>query len=253
MRPRSLAPLLLALVLTSAPAAAQEYPLTKCDTPRQPLGYLRGEGEVTYLLRRDGRPDTASISVLSVSGISAGGYRSAVVRQLSACRMARPEESAKLVRQRVRFDSTQVLMPAATVLEGELPVEGFATLAPEATVYARTDSQLEERPRLIACDRRPLPTRTEVATYNSRAEAMAAAEREARLRSGRVRARFVVGADGRVIGDSTQVLESDNPGVANDLINSLNSCRFTPARIGGTAVPFWLIQGSGIRLVTSPP
>jgi hypothetical protein len=237
------------LVLAAFPLTAQHYALAKCDVPREPLGYLRGGGEVRYLLRANGRPDTASVAVIRADGISAGGYRSAVVRQLSACRMARPTNGPTVVRQGVRFDSIQVAIEPAAPAERELPVLAIAEATPRVEVFAESDSLLEERPRLVRCERSAgLPIRSQERVFTSREEVEAAIARDARDYSGRLRARLVLDTTGRVMRDSIEVLESDNVNITNTLRANLGSCRYTPARIAGVPVAVRVIKSTGIRI-----
>src|ERR1700704_6313162 len=68
-------------------SAGGGYAVKKCDDPKVPIGMLsKGLGTIWFRLGKDGKPDTASISVLHVIGLSAVGMRSVAARQLSACR-----------------------------------------------------------------------------------------------------------------------------------------------------------------------
>ncbi len=61
----------------SAFCQTPSYSLRKCDPPKEEIGILpRISGQLFYLIGKDGKPDTASIKILKVSGISAAGFRS---------------------------------------------------------------------------------------------------------------------------------------------------------------------------------
>jgi hypothetical protein len=245
---RSLPIVLAILAYLPAPLVAQGFPLDRCEAPRSPLGYLTGAGEITYRLKPDGRPDTITVAVITAQGVSAGGLRSAAVRQLAACRMARPEQ-ALVVRQLVRFDSIRVMIDPAVAEESPVEVLAIDTVRPATRVYAARDSMLEERPRRIRCERGPgPPPGPGEQRFSSRQEAEEAFAREARNMSGRLRVRVVIGVDGRVIRDSTQVLESTNPNTTNSLLATISSCRYAPARIGGIPVAASLVTGNGIEI-----
>jgi hypothetical protein len=63
------------------------YPVDKCGDPKVPIGVVpQGAGTVSCRLGKDGTPDTASIAVHKVLGLSVAGFRSVAVRALSPCR-----------------------------------------------------------------------------------------------------------------------------------------------------------------------
>ena len=254
MRIRSWNLLLLLLPFGSIGLSAQRYDLDRCSTPREPLGVLTGGGEVRYELKHDGRPDTGSVSVLAVNGISAAGYRSAVVRQLSSCKMRHPHQSPVMVRQAIRFDATHVTVdpavPADTSVPG-LPI--LAVALPSGTIEG-TDHLLEEIPRYVRCDRHPAPPPgRQTMTFRSREEMEAFLARDARDLSGTVRARLVVDPAGRVIRDSITVLSTNNPNVTNNAITYFASCHYTPGRIAGAPVQTAVRAGFGIVVSSEPP
>ena len=80
------------LMLASSPLAAQaptvaSFAVKKCDEPKVPIGMLRtAAGTVTFRLAKVGKPDTTSLAVVKVLGLSVAGFKSAVPWQLSACR-----------------------------------------------------------------------------------------------------------------------------------------------------------------------
>jgi TonB family protein len=53
---------------------------------------------------------------------------------------------------------------------------------------------------------------------------------------GRVRAEFVVAADGNVNGDSVRILESDHPALAEEVVRFLGVARFVPGTLDGGSV-----------------
>ncbi len=77
--------------------------------------------------------------------------------------------------------------------------------------------------------------------------------RQARDASGRVRTRLVLDVAGRVIGDSTTVLSSDNVQLTNGLAAFEASCRYAPGRIAGVPVRTAVESGTAITVVSGFP
>ncbi len=196
-----------------------------------------------------GRPDTASIRVVSADSISLGGLRSAAARELASCTFKVPSHAAlgsQSVFQQIWFDGKKVSMSVAMAssgLEAEfvpprpvLPTEPLEVL----------DPHLEERPRELGCDRAPnyppiFGTPRSVPAANA-----ARADWEQRY-SGRVVFRFVIGVDGRPEPGSIVVVSSTNPSLTSIQRAVVPSCRFAPGRIGGFPVrTFMTIDRGGI-------
>lgn len=252
---------LAAALLLPTPARAQSLALDHCDTPRVPLGRLTGEGRVLYRLAEDGHPDTGTVAVLAVSGVSAAGFRSAAVRELSACRMKRLHDAHDGVRvtEQIAFvgergRTTIRIAPPDRATEADIPLLTDPRLAQPSHAAILDDSLVEEHPRGLGCNGVFMnngPT-LPAGRYRSEAEAHEAFEAWARQHSGHVQLLAVVGVDGRVPRDQISVVASDNPTVTNDLTNATASCRFTPGRVGGEPVPTRMVVGQGIEYRDSP-
>lgn len=226
------------------------FPHRDCKSVEEPIGFVTGTGVVGYWLARDGRADTSTVRVMEVTGISAAGYRSAVVRLLSGCRVSVPRgfpREGKAVAQRIRLagsafqpfpatelDSLPAVLPAPPVL---IPTTGLP--------LADDDERLEERPAPIpGCLRRmaPLPPG---GSYSSIEEAKRDLDRWVANNRGRIRISVEVGTDGRAVPGTATILESDNRSAANALLSSMQRCRYAPGRIGGRPVPSTIVLVQG--------
>lgn len=251
--------LLLSIYLPLFPVAtaagqdkAPSYPPKQCAPG--PVGRLTGIGEVFYRLLPDRRPDTSSIIVLRVRGISAAGYRSAVARSIPRCRFDIKVSNANrpALVQFVAFDSTGYKV-APAVLAADTAPAGISLEPPVVSgVFDETDPMLEERPYHDVC--KP-PRRSEgprTITFSSREEADRYFEEQARRMSGSARFSVVVQPDGTVDPSSVEVLSSTNPTATPELLELALSCRYYPGRIGGVAVPVRIVHGTGMEIRTSP-
>ncbi len=252
------AALLLVAACSAPPQSARPlagFQLRKCGEPSQPLGILRGQGIVRYMLDASGRPDTATLAVLQVSDLSIAEYRSAVTRELSACRMRVPGDRLPApvrVAQRVAFDSVSLqvapALPGADSLAPAMTEPANYMLPPGP--YASRDPVLEERPRKMGCSldiyRGEAPPQ---GPFPNRAAAEAALADWRRRNSGTVSLRMEIAADGTVPRDSITVTSTDNPMVADRLLASVTSCRYAPARIHGVPVAVVGSAVVGVRQV----
>jgi len=223
---------LSAALLLGAPAIlhGQAYRADKCGALRQPIGTFTARGSVRYRLATNGTPDTASVEVLSAGPMSIAGFRSAAVRQLSACKMQHPPRPLAVVQQ-LQFDTGAAALDPAIVATGsESPLAVEATEPPDATaIFSATDPALEERPRWVDCDRAP---RTKITTTSGRSMAAESYDSDP-ADHGLVTAALLVGPDGRVVKDSLTLLRTDNTLATSKLMRSLATCRFAPGRVLG--------------------
>lgn len=248
--------MLLTLPALAASLSAQaSYPVRKCDTPKEPLGVLHAQGQVSYVMSREGWPDTASLRVVSERGISAAGLRSAAARVLSACRFDRSHDTttaAVFVVDAIGFDSATTAVTPATVIEslaGE-KVERPRVIMPVDPLDI-SDSTIEERPRRISCDpAADVPDFT--GAYRTRQDAEAALAQWRRQNSGYLTARITINEDGRIAPEGIHVITSTNPPLIDAFIHLLVSCRYVPARISGIPVPVNLVTRVGIGTPNGP-
>jgi len=241
---------------TSAAAAQATYAVKQCGAPKEPLGVLHAQGQVAYRLMKDGRPDTGSVKVVSVRDISPGGFRSAAVRELSACRFDRSadtgaERAEVTVVDAVGFDSAIVIVSPATVVAPTI-----ATIPlPQRRLFLNPvdaiDSTLEERPRRLSCNQVPelTPPAGGAATRQQAAADRAAWRRE---NSGSMIARVTVTPEGRIRRDGITVESATNPAIVDDLIRVLQSCLYVPGRIDGVPVPVIVVTRTGIGVAGMP-
>lgn len=220
--------------------AAQSYPVKACSTPNEPIGVLHARGQISYRLTKAGTVDTATLRIVSVTGASPAGLRSAAVRELAGCKFDRSSDTAAVdvyVVDAVGFDSSNTFVTPATVVTALAGLErvSAAPALPKQPVEA-TDSRVEERPRRIKCDRvAELPPF--VGSYRTRQDRDAAFAQWQRQNSGVLVARITVDVDGRVPPEGVAITSSTNPSMMNSFMSVLTSCRYVPGRIGGVAIP----------------
>jgi TonB family protein len=212
--------------------------LERCERPRAPLGVLTLEGEIAFQLRDRAHPDTASVTVLRVSGSSAPGMRSAMVRLLPACRFRRATSPADglWILTAITLDSSRFEIGDPIVLSVP-PVDSLSagpdSAAPGAGEVVDADHPLlDERPRALKCK---LPAATSENMGGTIGENRWQWQERAR-RQGIVRLSFVVDSTGRVSRDSIQVRESPHPWLNTRAIGLVASCRFAPGRLQRHAV-----------------
>ena len=240
-------------VLSAAPicgVAQAPYPVTSCGAPNEPLGVIHAEGVLRFTVNNEGKTDTASVDVLAVRGMSVGGFRSAGVRQLSACRFNRTKDlldGDKRVVSAIRFDSATTVVTPATVATGaETPLDVVRRPRLPVDPIEATDSILEERPRRLDCDRPPpLPMFTGI--YRTLQDRDAAYQAFLRQNSGTASARLTIGFNGRVVPDGVVITSSNNPMMHDVFVGVLSSCKFVPGRIGGVTVMTIVATTTGLN------
>ena len=256
MRLRAVPLLYIARCVTAATiAGAQTFPVKNCDSPKEPLGVIRAQGQVAYVMKKDGRVDTGTVRVVSLRGIGARGLRSAAVRQLAGCRFDRSSDTSTaevVVVDALGFDSATIIVTPATVVAPTivtLPLEGPPKV-PDTPVDVN-DSTLEERPRRLACDRQAdVPEFT--GFFRTRQDRDAAFAAWQRQNSGVLKANIVINAEGRVMLDATTVTSSTNPAMNGILVGVLASCRYVPGRIAGVPISTTLATRTGIGAPSGP-
>jgi hypothetical protein len=248
--------LLASVAMLGQPAAAQlpaDAPIAvkKCDDPKIPIGRLpKAIGTVTFRLTKDGHPDTASLAVVKVLGLSVAGFKSAAARQLSACRLDADKIGAtSLVSASITIDSFAVSVAAAEWISDPatpLAVEHF-DLPHDTMPFALGDARLEERPRPLSCTVQMKGPTVIHASGASRAEAVADAQNQARIaneqynatNAGLLVAVVRVAVDGKP-GSQLRVVELTNPAAGQNLGDRIGSCRYVPGRVLGVVVPAFL-------------
>lgn len=248
---------IVATCLGAVSASAQSgITLRKCDEPKTPIGMLpKGYGSIAYQLGKDGKPDTASIAVLKVIGLSAPAFHSVAARELSACRfdVGKPEPGKSvLVVSDVTFsDSAHVEIgtTSATPDSGTPMSLDASPLPKESLPLAVDDRRIEERPRRLSCKAPQGPRMTSV---TGRGSSQAAAQADARSQieqqmdqwnqthGGVLVAEILVGADGKP-GSQVRVISVSNPMAAQNLAEIIGGCRFAPGRVNGVAVPVYMV------------
>jgi len=255
MRPT---PLVLAVVVAFVQArvvAAQvptdgDFALKKCDEPKIPIGTLpTGIGTISFKLDRDGKPDTVSIAVTKVMGLSAAGFRSVASRQLGACRFDVPQgkiAAPALVVASFRFDKTGAGIGGATLAADPpqaLPIEPM-TMSKDSFPMRTDDPRVEEGARRLSCKPPPGPTTIRAQGSGASAAAAQAAGRQDlqgqmqgfnQTHAGTLVAEILIKADGRP-GNQVRVVEVDNPTAVTALAEYLGGCDYAPARYLGVKV-----------------
>ncbi len=230
--------------------AQAPYPVKSCVAPHEPIGVIHAEGVLRFTVNNEGTADTNTIDVLSVRGMSVGGFRSASVRQLSACRFDRSNDQLdgdKRVVAGMRLDSaTTVLTPAKIATGMEIALEFVRRPKLPRDPLEATDSLLEERPRRLSCDRPPpLPLFTNIGRTPQDRDA--AYEAFLRQNSGTASARLTIGFDGRVAPDGVEITSSNNPQMHNVFVGVLATCTYVPGRIGGVTVMTIVATTTGLN------
>lgn len=254
MSPARAAATILALSVASASgqlppgpvATPSGYPVRKCIAPKVPIGRLPdATGTVSLLLGKDGRPDTSSIAVLQVAGISVSGFRSVVVRRLSGCQfeMGRSAQGAPAgVALELTTSDTGVQVSVATPTATPGP-----PLAPEPVEISLAgfplpldDPRIEERPRRLRCgDPAPkLRTPQEI-------------EEWFRTTMGSILTEVLVGPDGK-LDHRVKLIWTSNPVATRNLVNWEVGCEFVPGRYRGIAVPVFVRDSLGLMATKRP-
>lgn len=233
--------------LPSGPAKALiGYAVKKCIDPKVPIGRLpNATGTVSLVLGKDGRPDTLSIAVLQVAGISVSGFCSAAVRRLSACQYEIKGSAAKtLVGVVLTVTTNDTAVQAGVATPTGTP--GFP-LAMEPVEISRDsfplpldDPRLEERPRRLHCGNSSprLVPRDRIVEWSSAS-------------MGSLRAEVLVASDGKP-NRRVKIIWTSNPPATRDLVNWMVGCEFVPGRYRGIAVPAFVLDSIGLVATKRP-
>jgi hypothetical protein len=236
---------------SGAGAGGPTYPIKKCDDPKVPIGVLpKGFGTVSFLLGKDGKPDTASIAVLKVIGLSVAEFRSVAARELNGCRhdmgTVAPTAPVNVV-QEIRFaDSSSIDVGVATASPAPgtpLAIEPLG-LPKDSFPMPIDDRRVEERPRRLSCKAPQSPPIRVAASGTSRADFQAQMQTQLRIaveqwndvNAGTLVGQVRVGVDGKP-GTQVRVIEVSNPLAAQNLAELIGGCRFVPGRYHGVLVP----------------
>lgn len=172
-----------------------------CDANSAPVGMIRGEVEVQFVLAVDGLADTTTIAVQRTSKISTLTANSASRRLLPTCRFTPGEMNqravATVVSLRIELDRLEI-----KVKDGRIPptanVPATSAPSPRSTsgdsVFHESDRRVEEKPVRFRCPqpvaqsyaRAPMRAMGDLLDYSSRSR-------------GPVRVAMIIGVDGRVV------------------------------------------------------
>ena len=239
-------------ILVAGTLAAQDQPLgfKKCSAPKVPIGRVRGSGELLFDISAKGKPDTSTIQVLSATGISPAGLRSAVGRQLSACEFNTKDAhltGITKVRQAWSFEDMK------TRFGGAIPSDtGTAMLLTTAVLPSGpipdTAAILEERPRPLACNGGPpmLPPGGDLMSGPDPSMETSAPVTEATATF-----ELTIDTTGKVIPGSVRTLQSSAPLTTDGMARNYSYCRYAPGRIGGIPVQTTVVEKMALRSVTT--
>jgi hypothetical protein len=259
--------------LGAGPAFGQmpSYSLSKCDPPREQLGILpRISGQLFFLLGKDGKPDTASIKVLKVLGISAAGFRSVGARQLSSCRFEMEKAGLTAptgVMSEVTADSTSVTLGAATrwiTPAAPLAIEPLG-LPKDSFPMRIDDRRIEERPRQLGCKEstaQPPTPRAQsgpISTSATSPAAIAQAQSVQRAEidrwntehAGSLVAEVRASIDGKP-GSEIHVISVTNGLATTSLAEQIGGCRYVPGRYHGIPIPSFVVTTITVQPARTP-
>lgn len=224
-----------------------------CRPSEVPIGIFTASGSVGFLVRPDGRPDTASIRVLDVTTVSVAAYRNAAARLLSGCRFRLPRaglDAPVAVGMPLLFEGVPLLPVSAATL-AQLPegLDAAPVLIPtQGLPLADDDARLEEYPLIDSrCDGVG-PGSPPAGMYTSMMALVATLNEWGRRQVGRLSVVLEISRTGEVVPGSVVIEDAEQPRAARRLAERLARCRFAPARIGGVPVPAltrFRIRGAG--------
>ena len=249
---------LATLAFLSAPSSDSLPTLKKCGPPVVPIGLMYAAGTATFEVNPKGQPDSATILIISMERGTPAGLRSALVRELPACRFSLKSRShegaAPRIRARVEFSAAAMAMTELALVDAAdttgLPIDVPAT--PPEEVVSFKDERLEERPVARDCDllipRDEVTTRQVVSgqTISNRpvtsidqlppSVLVAPPPGSATPGGGEVLLRYVVSAAGRVDSASVEIVSAPTPALGAAASYRVTHCGWTPGRIQGRPV-----------------
>lgn len=210
--------------------------LKDCDLVRQQIGYIIGDGIITYVITADGRADLNTLKVSSHTGVTAGTLLSVANRVLAYCTYRAAETSRgkvpALVAQRFSFHSGE-RRPHIVAAKGRHPtliflqntdlgLRGIAT-AEDSLTSPVTDSltnpaadsaEVDELPESLGCDA-PRFKRPADMTVT-----------------------FLIDTDGRIDPISIEIVnpKPSSPDMLEAAHRVLGTCNFIPGRREGVPV-----------------
>lgn len=226
---------LLVIALFSSPDTT--VTLRSCGGAREPIGTLRSSGEVAFLLDRRGRVSAEDIRVLSVTGGTAAGFRSALQRQLPACRFEPASRVDRWIRSTISFNGHTLSVSSSLTVESPPDSVQFSPIMVVDKVYDPSSSVLDELPRVLNCQ--PM-VREEVTTRTRMDGQVATPPPVSNLppprKKGDVSLSYVVGPNGRIEENSFMLLGQNDPDLVASAVARLQACRFAPGRVAGNKV-----------------
>jgi hypothetical protein len=222
---------LLAITLFAFPDTT--VTLRSCGSPRT----LRSSGEVAFLLDRRGRVSPSNIKILGVTGSSAEGFRSALVRQLPACRFEPESRTERWVRGILAFDGHTLSLRSAVVVASPPDSVSFSPTPVADRVYDSSSPALDELPRELNCQLIP---RDEVTT-RTRVDGQVVSPPPVpnlppRPKSGEVHLSYEVDQQGRIRQNSFGYFGRSDPELVSAAVARLEACRFAPGKVAGKQV-----------------
>ena len=231
--------LIATFLAVAAFAADSTAVIESCKRPVAPVGVLEARAEIAFHLDRQGRIAADSIRILSSTGASDAGVLSYLQRVLPACRVklgrALRRDGGIWFRQHVDLASPKAPRDSALHALNTAPVATVMESAPAPTSTEPLlpgDSRVEERPRVLRCDRPPTISETVSMPVSSINHEVATRT----LPPGRVRMRYVIEAGGLVQPGSVRVLEVQGADYGRQAQTQMGTCRFAPARVRGQPV-----------------
>ena len=240
--------LTFAMLGLAALGAADSLPgLRRCSRPKDPLGFVQSSGTVSFHVSKRGTVDIASLAVVSLTGGSVQGLRSALARQLPACRFRPAQEngrdSERSVVARVRFEIDTLRLEIVGTSDSALALEPVAlgiSVSSTDTV-ASTDSRLDELPRPFECryeSRDVVVTKVRVdgRFVENPPTPVPAMLNPPPMPAGEALLAYVVPVSGKVDHSRIHVRRATSSTHASAGAARVASCKWAPGRVGGVPV-----------------
>jgi hypothetical protein len=216
--------------------------IKSCNRPLAPLGVVDARVSIALYLDSRGHISPDSIRILSAVGASEAAALSYLQRLLPPCRIrlgrGLDPKSGLWFAQYVDLASPGAPRDSALRVINGPPPDVRATPTPILIRFQDPlpviDARVDEKPKVLRCDRMPPITRTVTIPVDRINQTMAAMES---LPPGTVKLRYVIEANGTVRSSSVQVVHIAGTDYGSQATTRTRTCTFAPARVAGQPIP----------------